>query len=329
MATHTTRTVLILGAAGGLGSEAALAFSRAGWRVRGLHRRASAPVIEGAESMTWIQGDAMDRASVAAAAEGADAIVHAVNPPGYRRWTELVLPMIDNTIAAAQQAGARIVLPGNVYNYGLDVSPLVAEDAPQAPTTVKGRVRVELERRLAHSGAPTLILRCGDFFGPRAGHNWFDQLVKPGAKAITNPGRRGVGHQWAYLPDVAATMVALLDRDLPPFARFHLGAHYDPDGETMIRTIQAALGRPEMPVRRFPWWLISALSPVAPLCRELREMRYLWRRPLQLDGGRLEATLGEVPHTPWLTAVREALIGQGCLSPVEAARAMAQPAVGA
>ncbi len=38
---------------------------------------------------------------VVAAAKGVDVIVHAVNPPGYRKWSEVVLPMLDNTIAAA------------------------------------------------------------------------------------------------------------------------------------------------------------------------------------------------------------------------------------
>ena len=47
-------------------------------------------------------------------------IVHAVNPPGYRNWCKLVLPMLDNTISAARLTGARIVLPGTVYNFGPD-----------------------------------------------------------------------------------------------------------------------------------------------------------------------------------------------------------------
>src|SRR3989344_5322684 len=65
-----------------------------------------------------IRGDAMRREDVVAAAAGCDVIVHAVNPPGYRRWSELVLPMIDNTIAAATAVGATVVLPGTIYNYG-------------------------------------------------------------------------------------------------------------------------------------------------------------------------------------------------------------------
>lgn len=42
-----------------------------------------------------------------------DVFVHAINPPGCHHWDQLVLPMIDNPIAAAWMAGAaRIGLPG-------------------------------------------------------------------------------------------------------------------------------------------------------------------------------------------------------------------------
>jgi hypothetical protein len=61
------------------------------------------------DGISWVDGDAMNRADVAA---GCAVIVHAVNLPGYRRWAELVLPMLDNTIAAAAAQGATIVLPG-------------------------------------------------------------------------------------------------------------------------------------------------------------------------------------------------------------------------
>jgi hypothetical protein len=50
-----------------------------------------------------------------------------VNPPGYRNWGELVLPMLDNTTAAARSNGARIVLPGTIYNFGPDAFPNLHE----------------------------------------------------------------------------------------------------------------------------------------------------------------------------------------------------------
>ncbi len=104
--------------------------------------------------------------NVARAATGAAVIVHAVNPPGYQRWAELVLPMLDNTIAAAKTEGATIVLPGTVYNFGPDAFPFIDEDAPQRPVTKKGAIRVEMEARLqraSREGARALIVRAGDF----------------------------------------------------------------------------------------------------------------------------------------------------------------------
>ena len=55
----------------------------------------------------WVVDDAMRADDVQRAAEGVQVIVHAVNPPGYRNWGGLVLPMTDNSIAAAKAAGAR------------------------------------------------------------------------------------------------------------------------------------------------------------------------------------------------------------------------------
>src|SRR5215475_4630783 len=104
-----SRTALVLGATGGIGTETALTLSRCGWQIRAFSRTTS-PSSD-SHGWRWVKGDAVDRASVLAAAEGVQAIVHAVNPPGYRNWAGLVLPMIDNTSAAAKASGARILLP--------------------------------------------------------------------------------------------------------------------------------------------------------------------------------------------------------------------------
>ena len=113
-----SNTALVLGATGGIGGEVARQLRDAGWKVRAL-RRSGEQQIELRDGMVWVRGDAMNRDDVLAAAEGCSVIVHAVNPPGYRHWGELVLPMLDNTIVAAQANGATIVLPGTVYNLSL------------------------------------------------------------------------------------------------------------------------------------------------------------------------------------------------------------------
>jgi nucleoside-diphosphate-sugar epimerase len=307
------RTALVIGARGGIGGEMVAALRRRGWQVRALARK---PRGQGADGLEWIDGDAMNAGDLRRAAIGCAAIVHAVNPPGYRDWDKLVLPMLEHSIAAARAAGARLVLPGTLYNYGPDSFPLLAESSPQHPRTRKGAIRVQMEQRLhaaAGEGVKVLIVRAGDFFGPRAGNNWFSGGLLGGKRklgALTNPARPGVGHAWAYLPDVAETMARLLEREdaLEPFATYHFAGHWDADGSQMIEAIRRAAGRP-LAVRRFPWFLLPLLAPFNTLLREMREMRYLWQHPLRLDNSRLLATLGAEPHTPLDQAVRSALAG--------------------
>lgn len=318
------RAALVLGATGGIGGEVSRQLRNAGWDVRALQRGASQPA-EQRDGITWIRGDALNAYDVLAAANDCSVIVHAVNPPGYRRWPELVLPMLDNTITAASAVGAFIVLPGTVYNFGPDAFPVLAEKSPQHPLTRKGAIRVEMERRLfaaSKNGARVLIVRAGDFFGPKAGNNWFSQgLVKPEkpVTAVSYPGRHGVGHQWSYLPDVARTMVELLARrdSLAPFATFHMAGHWDADGSRMVEAIERVVARRsgrKPRVTAFPWWLLTLASPFVVTFREMREMRYLWRQPVRMDNTRLMAVLGQEPHTPLDEAVEATLVGLGCFA---------------
>ena len=335
LAVPTAKTALVLGATGGIGGEVARQLRDAGWTVRAMARRL--PVDVHHEGLQWLQGDAMNANDVHRAAQGAQVLVHAVNPPGYRRWGELVLPMIDHSIAAARAAGARIVLPGTVYNFGPDAFPMLQEDAPQRPLTRKGAIRVAMERRLeaaAAEGVPSLIVRAGDFFGPRAGNSWFSQgLVRPGrpVRRVTNPGAAGVGHAWAYLPDVARTMRLLIERAdrLPAFARFHVEGHWDADGTQMaegIRRVVRAAGGGNPKLGTLPWWALALAAPLVPTFRELREMRYLWQQPVRLDNRRLVAELGAEPRTPLDQALRATLEGLGCLPAARAAGSAARSA---
>ena len=309
------RIALVLGATGGIGGELARRLHRAGWTVRALHREADA--MAGMDGLDWRCGDALVAEDVTAAAQGTCLIVHAVNPPGYKDWDRLVMPMLESTIAAARSTGAQIVLPGTVYNYGPDALPAPDETSPQNPVTRKGRIRVAMEERLrkeAEAGrARSLIVRAGDFFGPRAANNWFSQgLVKPGRRptSISYPGSPGVGHQWAYLPDVAETMARLVEcGSLDDFSTFHMAGHWDADGTMMVDAIRRGLREPALPVRRFPWLALRMAAPFHPLCRELAEMRYLWDQPLRLGNERLVAVLGSEPHTPLDTAVATTLNG--------------------
>jgi nucleoside-diphosphate-sugar epimerase len=318
---NRSRTALVLGATGGAGFEIAEALRRRGWQIRALSRRPDygQTLLPYAD---WLKGDAMNAADVAEAAINTDLIVHAVNPPGYRNWRGLALPMLDNTIAAAKASGARIMFPGTVYNYGPDAFPLLKETDPQNPRTRKGAIRVEMEERLertAGQGTRVLIVRAGDFFGPHStGNSWFSSaIVKPGkpVKSLTWPGRKGIGHAWAFLPDYGETVARLIDKDteFSAFETFHFGGHWFEDGHDFADEVRRAAGAPDAPVRALPWLVVKALSPVVCLFRELAEMKYLWDVPVRLDNTKLVQRLGAEPHTPIRAALHTTLDAMGCL----------------
>jgi nucleoside-diphosphate-sugar epimerase len=317
------RTALVLGATGGIGGETAAALLQSGWRVRALNRQPTLAARNTPHLATvdWVAGDAMRPGDVVAAARGADVIVHGVNPPGYHNWRGLALPMLESTLAAAKASGARVVFPGTVYNFGPDAFPTLTEHSPQNPATRKGKIRVEMEARLkaaAGDGVRTLIVRAGNYFGPRPGNSWLSQgMIRPGrpVRSILYPGRPEAGLAWAYLPDVAATIARLLDgkAGLADFDVFHFGGHWFEEGIAMARAIQRVVGQPTPRIRRFPWPLVYAASPFVETFREMLEMRYLWQQPVRLDNVKLVAFLGAEPHTPLDAALRTTLIGLGCL----------------
>lgn len=332
---------LIVGATGGFGAQMARTLLAQGWAVHALTRhadmasrvRSGASAWRGLEGVQWHLGDASVAADVRQAAQGASVIVHAVNPPRYQRWRELALPMLTNSLAAAREVGARVVLPGNIYNFGPDAGHLLGEDAPQHPITGKGAVRVEMEQMLRVAGCDqarpvrSLVIRAGDFFGGHAPASWFGNLmVKPGRplQQVVYPGVPGVGHSWAYLPDVTRAVALLLALDQREPQRLatsevvHVEGHWLEAGDEIAHAVRRVSGKPDLPIKRLPWWVLTALSPVVPLFREIREMRYLWKVPLRLDNRKLRSLIGHEPHTPLDEAVRASLIHMGCLSPAVA-----------
>ncbi|WP_373235716.1 NAD-dependent epimerase/dehydratase family protein [Cohaesibacter celericrescens] len=317
------KMALVLGATGGIGGAIASALLRHGWHVRGLARDVSKASRKGPNAIEWIEGDAMRSGDVARAADGVSVLVHAVNPAGYRNWDRLVLPMIDNSIAAARDTrgaggSARVVLPGTIYNYDAATTPVVDGQTEQRANSAKGKIRIALEQRLKNAApeVPSLILRAGDFFGPGARSSWFSQLMvksgKPVAKLV-NPARGG-GHSWAYLPDLAESFALLLEERerLSDFEVLQFEGLYDERGQDLIDGLSRVVGR-ALPVRRFPWWALKAIAPFGGFAREAAEIAPHWHHPLRLDNSRLVQLLGAEPRTKLDDALRATLKDMGCL----------------
>lgn len=324
-----SRTVLVLGANGRFGAAAVHAFAAAGWRVLAQARRAAAHPLPAAAEAVVTGLDAVD--ALAARAHGASVVVHAVNPP-YTQWDAQALPVLRHGLDVAQRLGATFMLPGNVYNLGADMPPLLAEDTPQRPTTAKGRTRCAMEAEMharAASGLSSVVIRAGDFYGGGTG-SWLDLVIARSIARgrLTYPGPLDLPHAWAYLPDLARAFVAVASRParvVPTHERFHFTGHTLTGRELLshLELAAEALGlRPARGWRRtgVPWPLIRALGLVHPMSREVARMSYLWRVPHALDGRRLAAAVGPLPSTPPATALRQALVDLGVAAAGELAR---------
>jgi nucleoside-diphosphate-sugar epimerase len=248
-------------------------------------------------------------------------VVHAVNPV-YTRWDAELLPLARAGMDVAERLGASFMLPGNAYNFGAAMPPLLCADTPQRPTTIKGhqrrQIEAEMQERAAQGRLHSVVIRAGDFYGGGSG-NWFDQAIaKDIAKGkLVYPGPLDVPHAWAYLPDLAQAFVAVAARrDGPAFEALHFAGHTC-TGNQLLSGLQAAaeaLGlRPPQGWRHgsMPWGLIRAVGTVYPLWREFARMRYLWQVPHALDGSALAHAVGPLPATPHSTALRQALLDLG------------------
>lgn len=308
------QTVLVLGAAGRLGRVVAGQFARRGWRVRGLVRHVPDPAEAG--GVEWIGGDARSAADLVHAVDGVDVIVNAVNPP-FSEWDPAALEVADAVIAAMRTSGATHLFPGNVYNYGWPLPEVLDETLPQRPSTRKGRIRVEAERRYREAsdcrGLRTIVLRAGDYYGGSGRGSWFD-LVLAGRLArgrMTYPGPLDLPHAWAYLPDLAAVfeMLARKREAFGGFETFHFPGH-TVTGAQMHAAFEAVLGRP-VTADRLPWRTMRLAAPFVRQWRELTELAYLWHMPHRLDGAKLEMVLGPMPQTPLVRAVADSLDALG------------------
>jgi nucleoside-diphosphate-sugar epimerase len=313
---NTYRVALVIGITGSIGREVAAALMGRGWQVRALHRNptAAAASVCLPKPVQWVAGDAMQLNDVIQAARGASLIVHAANPPNYRNWRGLALPMLDNSIAAAKFCNARILLPATIYNFGAG-SHLLRENSAQVPNSRKGQVRVEMELRLQRAslyGVRSIVVRCGDFFGPGAGNSWLTRMIMTSRALVLDPGTAGVGHSWAYLPDLAETMVRLVESERPmgDYEVFHFRGHWFDEGKKILELACRSQGIDARRIKAFPWWAITLAAPFVRVCREMREMRYLWQVPIQLDNAKLCAQIGAEPHTP-IEAALEATLGAG------------------
>ena len=297
---------VVLGA-GAVGMAIAEALARRGESVRVVNRSGLREPMAGIQSVT---GDVTDPAFAASATRGARVVYQALNPP-YHRWAQDFPGLQAAAIAAAQTAGARLVVMDNVYMYGrANGRPFTEERAYDAHTR-KGRVRAAMARDLmaAHEAGRVQVTvgRASDFFGPRAGAQSLigDWVIPPALadKPASVMGDPDMPHTYTFIPDIGENLVGLGERDDALGRVWHLPSPETRTTRDVVALVYQAAGtKPRLKVT--PAWQMRALGLVNRTVREINEMRYEFDEPFIVDASRAETELG-LRATPLADAIEQ------------------------
>ncbi|AKU98884.1 Nucleoside-diphosphate-sugar epimerase [Labilithrix luteola] len=283
---------VVLGA-GQIGSRLSKLLLAKGHRVRVVQRSnpsASVPNLE------HVSGDVTDLAFAEQATRGAAVVYDCMNPP-YHRWPELLLPMGRGAVHGAARAGAKLVALDCLYMYGRPNGPL-AEDAPLAPCSKKGVLRVELAnmRLTAHRRGDVRVAigRASDFFGANLQYSaWGDRFFQRilAGKAAECTGDPDMPHAYTYADDVARGLVTLGERSDALGRVWHLPTNPAESTRSLAKKLGAALGL-DVKMTRVPKVLLRGIGLFDPFMREVAEMTYQWEVPFALDDSAFRRTFG-------------------------------------
>lgn len=301
-ASEMVKSIAILGARGGLGSNIVGEALTRGHRVRAVVRdpeRYSAP-----EGVTVAAADASRAQEVATALDGVDVCFFCVNPP-FARWLDLFPPLLEAVIEGARAAGSRLVFPGNVWIYGQGEPGVeLDEDRSPAPISLRGSLRAEMEAQLSSSDVPSMIVRLPEFYGP--GVVTLTARVLQSAllgKRALWPGPLDLPIELVFMPDAARTMVALGCRDELPAELVHL-----PGSRTTAREfaeLACSAAGTKARLTAVPRGVLRLAGLFDGTAAGAADISHLWSHPVLLDGSRCRALLGEVPCTELSVGVRE------------------------
>jgi UDP-glucose 4-epimerase len=165
-----TRSVLVTGASGFIGSYVIQALAASGWQVRAASRKPEAPTINGVETVAM--PDLAAWADWTPLLAGMSHVLHLAgiaHAPGmlpdevYRRINS---EAVGELALAARDRIERLVLMSSVRaQAGLAAEHVITEKDAPLPTDIYGRTKLAAERLLQESGARFAVLRPAVVYG--------------------------------------------------------------------------------------------------------------------------------------------------------------------
>jgi nucleoside-diphosphate-sugar epimerase len=288
---------------GPLGKWTARELARQGKRVRLINRSGQARDLpDGAEV---VKADAYDARQTIELTAGATAVYQCAQP-AYREWASKFPPLQAAILEGATAAGAKLIVPENLYMYGKPEGRPLTEDSPYRAHTRKGRVRLAMTEALTaaqrEGKARVAIARGSDFFGPddtvSAELIYWPALA---GKSVSAVGRLDQPHTFTYAPDFGKTLATLGTHDEALGQVWHVPSNPPVTQAELMALVGDAVGKPVKVLRGTApiLWLVGLRNPDA---RELIEMLYEFDRPFVMESQKVQRAFGIEP-----TPLREAV----------------------
>lgn len=238
--------VLVTGGTGFVGTHLVNRLLHEGHAVAVLARDPRKTRNRYSRPVETVPGDVLERASLAAAAAGRDAVIHLVgiiHERGPQTFERLHREAVENAVAACAAAGVTRYLHMSAMG--------AAEDAPSE----YGRSKAAGERAVRVSRLSWTIFRPSIVFGPGDGFvSLLAPIVRynPGFIPVIGPGT--TRFQPVSIHDVARVFAAALAMPATAGRTFEVGGPEVFTLNDIYREIAAAVGRPGKRLVHFPLW---------------------------------------------------------------------------
>ncbi|HVZ64210.1 MAG TPA: SDR family NAD(P)-dependent oxidoreductase [Opitutaceae bacterium] len=264
-----TRTALVTGGAGFIGSHLAEHLLADGWQVRVLDdlstgTRANLAAAEG--KIEFIQGDVTDTAMVERSVADMEVIFHLAAkvfvPESFEAPTEYQHVNVHGTetlLAAAKKAGVRrVVFSSTCAVYGDTADLPIAEKSPTKPLSPYAATKLAAEqigRKIAAMGGPAFtVLRYFNVYGPRQNPRsaysgvitrFVDALGKQKAPQIFGTGEQT--RDFIHVSDVVRANILVAAERPDLIATYNVGTGKETTINELFRWLAEAQGTAQAP----------------------------------------------------------------------------------
>lgn len=299
----------ILGAGGVIATELAKALPHYQTPIRLVSR--SPQKVNDQDEL--VNADLTDLAQTRRAVEGSQVVYLTVGLP-YKTnvWTELWPKVMQNTLTACAEVGAKLVFFDNVYPLGKQTTHMT-EETPLQPASKKGEVRARivnmLEEAVEKGSLEAQIARSADFYGPGATNSPVNMMLLAKAKAHQKAswlGKDSLPHSLTYTPD-AGKATALLGNTPSAFnQRWHLPTAQPPmTGKEYVNLASVLVGD-EIKCNTITSTMMRMAGWFDPMARSTVEMMYQFTQAYFFDSSKFTQAFGG-EATPYADGFEETL----------------------